>query len=1065
MSVQSQIDPALLKALKWRLIGPFRGGRVVAVAGDPADPFTFYFGACDGGVWKTSDGGNVWENVSDGFFNTAPVGALAVAPSDPNVIYAGMGETAIRGNVSEGDGVYKSTDGGQTWQHMGLADTRAIGRIRVHPNNPDLVYVAALGHIFGQNEERGVFRSQDGGQSWQKVLYKSPKAGAVDLSMDASNPRILYASLWEAQRHPHTLISGGPDSGLYKSSDGGDTWQEISHNKGLPQGVLGKIGVAASPARAGRVWALVEAEDGGLFRSDDGGNSWQRLNDEPDLRQRPWYYMHIYADPQEADTVYVLNLRVWKSVDGGKSFSGIPTAHGDNHDLWIDPNNTKRMVEGNDGGACVSFNGGRSWSTLYNQPTAQFYHVVTDSRTPYFVYGAQQDNSTLAGPSRSDAGSITMGEWYPVGGGESGYIAVRPDDPDIVYAGSYGGLITRYDHRTRQQRNIAAWPENPMGYSAGELKYRFQWTYPIILSPHDPNVLYVCSQYVHRTSDEGTSWETISPDLTRAEQSKMGPSGGPITRDNTSVEYYGTIFSFAESPVQRGVLWAGADDGLIHVSKDNGQSWQNVTPAANVLPEWALISLIEPSPHDAGTAYVAATRYKLDDLRPYLLKTSDFGQNWQAITGGLPEDDFMRAIREDPQRQGLLYAGGEKGLYVSLDDGLHWQPFRQNLPLVPIHDLAVADGDLIAATHGRSFWILDDLAPLRQLQPGVAGEAAHLFAPRATVRYRGGGRRGGGGESQSERDFQRSGGVSVLTGRTPGGETVLLDAGQNPPTGVVVTYYLKEAPQGEVTLAFLDAQGKELRAFSSEAKDEKGQGKSEGGGGQRRQREPRVPKDAGSNRFVWNLRLANATEVPGAIIWAGNLQGPQVPPGKYQVRLTAGGQSYTQPFEVVKDPRLPTSQQDFEEQYQLLLKIGDKLSQTHAAINEIRELRQQAESWQTRAERAEQGKPVAEAAKELTEKLTAIEEELIQVKSKAMEDPLNYPIKLNNKLAALAGIVDSADAAPTKQSYEVFDHLARGVDTLLDQLSALRENQVQRFNALVHQTQLPALSTQKAAAD
>ncbi|MBX5446764.1 glycosyl hydrolase [Sphaerobacter sp.] len=1058
------VDPALLKAVSWRLIGPFRGGRVVAVAGDPVDPRVFYFGACAGGVWKTVDGGLTWENVSDGFFTSAAIGAIAVSESDPNVIYVGTGETTIRGNVVEGDGVYKSTDGGRTWQHLGLADTRAIGRIRIHPQNPDIVYVAALGHVFGPNEERGVFRSTDGGKTWEKVLFRSERAGAVDLSMDPSNPRILYASIWEAYRTPYSLVSGGPECGLFRSTDGGDTWEEITRNEGLPKGTIGKIGVSASGAKPGRVWALVEAEDGALFRSDDYGQTWQRLSESPSLRQRPWYYMHVFADPVDPETVYVLNLDMLRSTDGGQTFHGIPTPHGDNHDLWIDPKNPQRMINGNDGGACVSYNGGVSWSSIYNQPTAQFYHVTTDTREPYRVYGAQQDNTTISGPSRSDSGAITNGEWYPVGGGESGYIAVRPDDPNIVYAGSYGGHLTRYDHRTGQKRNIMVWPENHMGWAAKDLKYRFQWTFPIVISPHNPNVLYVCSNHVHRSTDEGSSWETISPDLTRNDTSKMGPSGGPITRDNTSVEYYGTVFAFAESPVQPGLLWAGSDDGLIHISRDGGQTWQNVTPPD--LPEWALISIIEPSPHDPAVAYVAATRYKLDDRTPYLYKTQDYGQTWTRITDGIPEDDFTRVIREDPERPGLLYCGTESGLYVSFDDGGYWQSLRgdgtpgngKSLPVVPIHDLAVKGSDLIAATHGRSFWVLDDLTPLRQMRAEIAEQEAHLFAPRPAIRYRGG-LRNFLHPGVTGREYLSTGPEQVIQ-RREGKREEFLNAGANPPSGVVVTYWLKEKPEGEVTLTFLDADGNEIRTFTSEETGSEPKGdESEAKEHKPKKKEPRVPKEAGTNRFIWDLRYPDAHDTdPPAVLWAGTLRGPLAVPGQYQVRLTVNGQSYTQPFEVKVDPRVTVSQEDLQAQFDLLLKIRDKLSETHDAIMQIRNLRSQAREWQQRAQGSAEGEVIASAAESLIKALTEIEEELIQVKAKEIEDPLNFPVKLNNKLAALAAIVDSADAAPTRQSVETYEELTAAIDRQLERLAEIVERDVTALNAQIREAALPALA-------
>ncbi len=724
------IDPRLLGSLQWRLVGPFRGGRSVAVTGDPVDPMTFYFGACAGGVWKTTDGGTYWENVSDGFFETAAVGAIAVAPSDPNVIYAGTGEACIRGNVSHGDGVYRSSDAGRTWKNVGLRDTRHIGRVRVHPADPDLVYVAALGHAWGPSRERGVFRSKDGGRTWEHVLFKSERAGAVDLSMDPHNPRVLFAAVWQAQRTPWSMTSGGPDSSLWRSADGGDTWTDVSRSPGLPKGVLGRIGVAVSPADGRRVFALVEAEDGALFRSDDDGATWQRCSEEPGLRGRPWYYMHVFADTRDADTVWVADYALWKSSDGGKTFGEVATPHGDNHDLWIDPVNPRRMIEGNDGGACVTFNGAQSWSTIYNQPTAQFYHVCADDQEPYRIYGSQQDNWAMSLPSQSHRGAITAHDWVQPGGGESGYMAVKPGDPAIVVGGSIGtgpgnGRLIHYDHRTGQERMISPWPEGyGMGIPPAEHRYRFQWTFPVFYSRWDPRELWISGNHIFRSADEGHTWEIVSPDLTRNDPAKLGLSGGPITRDNTGAEVYCTIFALAESHHERDVLWAGTDDGLVHVSRDRSRTWQAVTPPD--LPEWALISVLEPSRHDAGTCYVAATRYKHDDTRPFLYKTADYGRTWKRISDGLPAGEITRTIREDPARRGLLYCGTESGVWVSLDDGGSWQRLRGNLPLVPIHDLIVKGSDLVAATHGRI--VLDPRRPLTA-SPDAGGDGGRAAAP------------------------------------------------------------------------------------------------------------------------------------------------------------------------------------------------------------------------------------------------------------------------------------------------------------------------------------------------
>lgn len=1021
-------DLNLYKALEWRCIGPYRGGRSVAVAGHPDQPYTYYFGATGGGVWKTEDGGLTWINISDGSFKTGSVGAIAVAESDPNVIYVGMGEACIRGNVSPGDGVYKSEDGGKTWKHVGLAQTQTISKIRIHPRNPDLVYVAALGHTFGSNPERGVFRSKDGGKTWEKILFKDDKTGAIDLVLDPNNSRVLYAALWEARRTPWSLSSGGPGSGLYKSTDGGDTWTDLTNNPGLSKGLKGRIGVAVSPAQPDRVWAIVEAEEGGVFRSDDGGKTWRHLNDDRRLRQRAWYYSHIYADPQDPETVYVLNVQFLKSVDGGKTFDRtIPVPHGDHHDLWIDPHNPRRMINANDGGANVTINGGLSW-TRQEQATAQFYHVTVDNQFPYHVYGAQQDNTTVGIASRTTGLGIDRPDWYPVGGCESGYIAVRPDDPNIVYAGCYGGVLTRYDKRTKQAHTISVWPDNPMGAGAAELKYRFQWTFPIVISPHDPNVLYVAGNHVFKSTDEGFHWQVLSPDLTRNDKSKQGLSGGPITKDNTSVEYYCTIFALAESPRQPGVLWAGSDDGRIHVSKNGGTSWEEVTPKD--LPEWALTSIIEASPHDPATAYVAATRYKLDDFKPYLYKTTNYGQTWKKITNGIPDDEYTRVVREDPHRRGLLYAGTERGVYVSFDDGEHWQSLQLNLPAVPIHDLVIQprEKDLVVATHGRSFWILDDLTPLHEITGELAKADAHLFKVEPAYRM--------SGSSISR----------------PG-----LTIGKNPPNGVVFYYYLKEKPKDEIKIEIADERGVVIQTFTSQAKEEEPPADelSEFFGGGRRQ--TRVPAEAGMNRFIWDMCYPDAKTVPGALLWAGSTRGPKAVPGRYLVRLKIGDKTLTQPFDIQKDPRLKASQAELQEQFDLLIKIRDKVSEAHEAVNTIRDLKKQVDDLTNRLKDHPGAKAIGEAAKTLKEKLTAIEEEIIQTKIRSSQDALNYPIKLNNKLAALASAVASADARPTKSSYEVFDELSAKLNEQQVKLKDVLSQDLPEFNRKVKAEDLPAV--------
>jgi photosystem II stability/assembly factor-like uncharacterized protein len=1055
--------------LAYRQVGPFRGGRAGTVAGVPTQPFVYYFGATGGGVWKTTDGGVTWEPLGDQTFKTGSVGAIGVSESDPNVVYVGMGEETLRGNLSHGDGMYKSTDAGKTWKKLaGLDDARHISRVRVHPRNPDLVYVAAIGHAFGPNEQRGVFRSKDGGKTWEKVLYKGPQAGAIDLTFDPTNASVLYAALWQYVRKPWTFESGGPAGGLFKSTDGGDTWAEITRNPGMPRGTVGKIGVTVSAANPERVWAIVEAEDGGVFRSENGGATWAKVNESRDLRQRAWYYTKIYADPQNADRVYVLNTGFYRSNDGGRTFSNISVPHGDNHDLWIAPNDPQRMIESNDGGANVSANGGRTW-TEQDQPTAQFYRVALDEDFPYNVYGAQQDNSTVSIRSRTEDFGIGTDAWHDVGGGESGWIAPKPGDSNIVFAGSYGGYLTRYDHRTKQLRAVNVWPENPMGWGAEGMKYRFQWNYPILFSPNDTSnsgTLYAAGDHLFRSRNEGQTWEMISPDLTRNDKSKQGPAGGPITKDNTSVEYYDTVFTVAESPVAKGVIWTGSDDGLVQVTRDDGKTWTNVTPKG--IPEWIQINSVEASPHEAGAAYVAATAYKSDDFKPYLYKTTDFGKSWKKIDTGIPGGAFTRVIREDTARRGLLYAGTELGMFISFDDGERWQPFQLNLPYTPITDLAVhkREHDLVVATQGRGFWILDDLAVLDQLtdaQRAGAGESA-LLKPEDAYRMPG------------------SGGTAL-----PATVTV----GQNPANGVVVYYYLKSKPATDVTLEFFDPAGKSIRKFTAKAPprptptpapggtagqpgastapgsaqvqqppeqpqapsgEESSEFEGRRGGGQ-----PRVSTDAGLNRFVWDMRYADATRFPGMILWAGGVTGPRAVPGTYQVKLTADGQTYAQTFEIKKDPRLQTTQDEFAKQFALLTKIRDKLTETHNAVAQIRDVRRQLDDLLKRAADQPSAKPVLTAGAALNRKLQAVEEELYQTKNQSSQDPLNFPIKLNNKLAALGGIVASADAQPTEQSYTLYDELAAKIDAQLRQLNQVMTDDLKSFNALVRSSDIPAV--------
>ncbi len=1031
-------DDALFQSLEWREVGPYRGGRSAAVAGIPGQRDVYYFGATGGGVWKTADGGKTWKPVADGFFGGS-IGAVAVAAWDPNVVCAGGGEKTVRGNVAHGGGIWKSTDAGKTWKHAGLPDSRRIPRIRIHPRDPDLVYAAVLGHLFGPNPERGVYRSKNGGDTWERILHVSDEAGAVDLAMDPTNPRILYASLWRVLRTPWSLESGGDSSGLWKSTDGGDTWKELSGNEGFPRrgtngaqprGTLGIIGVDVSASNPENLYAIIEAEKGGVFRSRDGGDTWEKVNEERKLRQRAWYYSRIYADPKDEESVYVLNVRFQRSKDGGKTFSEVSTPHGDNHDLWIDPQDPLRMIESNDGGANVTYDGGKTWSTQSNQPTAQMYRVSTDHAFPYRLLGGQQDNSAVRIRSRSAFGSaIGVRDWEPTAGGESGHVVARPDDPDIVYGGSYDGFLTRVNHRTGERRAVNVWPDNPMGWGAAELKYRFQWNFPLFFSPHDPDLLYAAGNVLFASRDGGASWRPLSGDLTRDDKTKMGPSGGPITKDNTSVEYYGTIFAALESLHEAGVLWAASDDGLIHLSRDGGGEWQDVTPKA--LPEWAQINSIDAHPTEPGGLYLAATRYKLDDFTPYLFATTDYGKTWKRIDTGIDRQHFTRVVRADPDRAGLLYAGTENGVYVSFDDGERWQSLQLELPIAPITDLAVKEGDLVAATQGRGYWILDDLSPLHQLEPRLAdlvaerpsgATPAHLFAPRPTYRLEGG------------------------RGR---GEPVHM--GKNPPNGVVFHFLLAEEPpeDAEVKLEIFEAGGELIREFTRkpEKGDEDDEKKDEESGDDPRQLE----LEMGANRFVWNLRYPGAKKFPGLVLWNRNLDGPRAVPGDYRARLTHGDWAAEVPFKIVADPRSSATQADFDAQFEFLLSVRDQLSQMHGEIGRIRDAKKQVEALEKRLEDNPEAEPLLEAGKDLVERLTEIEKALYQTRNKSRQDPLNFPIRLNDKLAGLSSVASFGDRRPTEQLLAVKAELTAVIDAELAKLEELWQTNLPAFNALARE--------------
>ena len=1041
-----------LRGLRWRLVGPFRGGRSVAVTGDPSNPRVFYFGAVDGGVWKSGNAGQSWSNLTDGRTSLASIGAIAVAPSDPNVVYAGGGESDFREDYTYGDGVERSTDGGRTWTHLGLDDARHIARIVVDPRDADVAYVAAMGHGAGPNAMRGVFRTRDGGKNWQKILFVDDSTGAIDLTMDSKNPRVLYAALWRMQRHPWGFTAGGGRSGLWKSTDAGDHWTELTFNEGMPHGPIGRIGVAVSAADPERLYATIETppEDstGGIFRSDDGGKSWQRTSGDQRWMVRPWYYSVVRADPNDANTMYVMNLSTWRSIDGGHTFTRLRVPHGDTHDLWIDPKDSKRLISGNDGGATVSMDGGESWSSIMNQPTAQFYHVTTDDQFPYRIYGAQQDNTTVSIASRSDDGAISREDWYDVGGGESGYIAPKPNDPNTIIAGTYTGTLTRYDVRTRHAKDISVGLNNYDGWPSSRVPNRFQWTFPILYSRHRPNELYVAANRVLRSTNDGDSWEAVSPDLTLHDPATMGPVGGSVTHDMTGTEWYATIFALAESPTTAGVFWAGSDDGLIHVTRDNGATWTNVTPRD--MAHFTRVSIIEPSHFDAGTAYVAANRYQLDDLRPYLWKTTDYGRNWTRIDAGLPVGAYTRTIREDPVRRGLLFVGTETGVWYSTDDGTHWRSLQLNLPRASVRDLHVHGSDLIAATHGRAFWVLDDISPVRQLDGAARSAATHLFVPEPAIRFAGGSRRAE-------------------------------DAGENPPCCLTVNYWLKQRVTTPVTLDFRDGSGKVIRSFTSIlASRDSARADSAGKTTQPRDtlaEKPRgsrpladdtlafvpadsvVPARAGLNRFVWNLRYPATHEVKGVVNDEGSTSGPVVAPGSYTVRLTVDGQSHDQTVLVRPDPRLRATQADYDAQLALALQVQRTTNELAEAVDHILDLEHQIDERIDHAKRQSYASRVSGAATPLREKLEAVRDSLVEIHSHADQITLHYPIRLYNMLLSLADMVQSADGSPTKQEGEVYRDIAAQVDRHLAQLRALESTEILAFNRMMRELDVPAVVT------
>jgi photosystem II stability/assembly factor-like uncharacterized protein len=985
--LNAQIDTSYLSSLEWRNIGPWRGGRSCAVTGVIGQANLFYFGSTGGGVWRSTDAGNSWENISDGFFGGS-IGAITVAPSDPNVIYVGQGEETVRGNVSSGFGVWKTLDAGKTWQFMGLKDTRHIGRIRVHPKNPDIAYVAAMGNLYKDSEERGVYKTTDGGKTWQRILFSDAGSGAVDLLIDPQNYRTLYASTWTIRRTPYSLSSGGKGSKLWKSTDEGESWQEISNNEGFPKGLKGIIGVAVSPANNQRVWAQVENEpDGGLYRSDNGGKTWKKLNNDRALRQRAWYYTRIYAHPSDVDQVYVMNVRYHHSKDGGKTFTPHNAPHGDHHDLWIDPQNPDRMIIGDDGGAQVSFDAGANWTTYYNQPTAQFYRVNVDNHFPFRIYGAQQDNSSIRILHRSDNYFITESDWEQTAGGEAGHHAIYPKNEDIVFGGEYGGFMARINHQTNQRQATHIWPNNPLGHGVENMKYRFQWNYPMFFSKHNPQELYAFSNHVHRSTDLGKTWETLSGDLTTDDPSKQGPSGGTITKDNTAVEYYCTIFAAAESVTEAGVLWTGSDDGRVHISKDHGENWQEVTPKG--LPEFTQINSMEADPFNAGGLYFAGTRYKWGDFQPYLYYTSNYGQSWQRIDAGIPRAHFTRVIRTDSNHQGLLFAGTEYGLYLSVDGGEQWQAFQNNLPETPITDLAVKDRHLIAATQGRGFWILDDLSPLYELDQSFYRER-HLFTPKPTYLMQA----GYGGKSKS--------------------------AGENHPNGLILNYYLQDLDSNlNYQLRFIDAKGKVVRHFHSKTE----------------QKSAKWEPKKGANRFIWNLREPGFEPIQGMILWYVLRQGPYILPGNYTAELIAGNDTLRSQFPVILDPRLSADDMELQAQHNFMDRIRQGMDSMNTCIREIRSLRTDLERAQKRLSDSTLSKRVERLLKESQ----AIEEALYQTQNRSPQDPLNYPIRLNNKYGHLGALASIGFQAPTASMLAVEQELMTKIEAEFAKWEALKK--------------------------
>lgn len=1023
------IDLKNFSKLEFRNIGPFRGGRSLAVSGHPRQPNTFYFGAVGGGVWKTDDGGIFWKCISDTVFKSSSVGAIAVATSDPQVIYVGMGETDIRGNISFGDGMYKSVNGGKKWTKIGLENTFGIANIIVHPQNPDIVYVSALGNVFKPNSERGVFKTKDGGKTWQKVLYVSDSTGCINIAIDTENPEILYAGMWQAYRTPWSMSSGGKQSGLYKTTDGGNSWKNISQNEGLPKGILGKICIAVSPVNSERVFAMIENKNGGLFRSDNAGETWVKITEEKSIRQRPWYFSGVYCHPKNIDIVYVLNVAYHKSTDGGKTFTTEWAQHADNHDMWINSENPEIMIIGNDGGGTVTTNGGISW-TEQNFPTAQFYHVTIDNDFPYKIYGAQQDNTSVAIQSRSFGWSISRSDWYNCSWGESGYIAPHPFKRKLAFGGNYSGSIYRIDKDLGYTSTINVYPEDGLGDGADKLKYRFQWTFPIIFSKFstkEKTFLYTTSQFVHRSYDEGFHWETISPDLTRNDKSKQKSSGGPISKDNTGVETFNTIFTLAESTIEQGILWTGSDDGLVHLSIDNGKNWENITPSQIV--ENTQISIIEASHFNKQKAYIAANRFKLGDMTPYLFKTENYGKSWIRIDKGLPKNAATRVIREDPSKEGLLFCGTEIGLFVSFNDGANWQAFNQNMPCSPIHDIAIhpTEHDLIIATHGRAFWVMDNISLLYKMLDNKVSKNSPIFKCRHT--------------------FNASGGTYSDEKMTNG---------LNAPCGLIADYFLPDTTSKEIIIKIKSQNGDSVAAFSS-IKDKNYMPVNVNNDFYKPQTvksQGILSANKGFNRFVWDMKTADLTQVDGngKVMWGASLSGPMAFPGKYIIEFFVGKNLIsTDECEIKPDPRFdkPTIE-NYTEKKKLLDSVIVMVNKIHNTINNIRIIKKQVAAFNTNLPMGTQRDTIEKLGKTITDSLSKIEDALIQSKAENVQDLLNYPMKLNNKIAALIDNIDAFKGQVPQQYNDVFADLSAQAKIQLSKFDSLKNNQIKNYNTLAN---------------